>query len=76
MSDESKETKETHHREIHALVVKAVTSKEFPASEVGEVLVSIGAAMLKGSNMSETEFIAYARKAWALQKPKASPARN
>lgn len=60
-------------REIKRVVIHAITSLEcelgkiVPALDVGQVLVSIGAAMLKGSNASETEFLDYARKAWAAQ---------
>lgn len=64
---EPKRASPEQRREIKRLVVAAVTSQEFPALDVGQVLVSIGAAMMKGADRSETEFLDYARKTWAAQ---------
>lgn len=72
---EKKATKEERH-ELKKRVIDAVTAREVPALDVGEVLVSIGAAMLKGSNQTESEFLQYCKRVWAAQQSSGAPAGN
>lgn len=67
MPDPKRATPE-ERRVIKQIVIDAVTSREFPAIDVGQVLVSIGAAMMKGSDATESEFLQYARQAWSAQR--------
>lgn len=62
---------------IKEAVLEALSNHpEWPAIDVGQVLVSIGSAMVKASLVSETEFLEYARKAFALQQPAGVGASN
>lgn len=61
-------------KEAFLVVIRSHT--DWPAIDVGEVMLSIGSALIKASNVSETEFLASARKAWALQQQGAGPAHN
>lgn len=44
---------------------------DWVAVDVGEVMLGISAAMLKASDLSEEQFLEYARKVWRLQQPAA-----
>jgi len=49
------------------VILAAIAEDSWPAIDVGQVLVSIGSAMIKSTGTSETEFLDYARKTWAAQ---------
>ena len=59
----SKEDREAMKKAI----LRAITNDQWPAVDVGQVLVSIGAAMMKGGRATEAEFLDYARKTWSAQ---------
>lgn len=73
--ERKKASKEERHA-LKKLVIDAITAREYPALDVGEVLVSIGAAMLKGSNQTESEFLTYCRRVWAAQQSTGAPPGN
>lgn len=49
-------------------VIGALKTPEIAAIDAGEVLVSIGAAMMKASNVTEAEYLEYSRKIWSAQR--------
>ncbi len=57
---------------MKSAVLAAVAKEGWLAMDVGEVLVSIGAAMMKGGGSEEAQFISYCQKVWAAQQPKVS----
>ena len=65
--ERKKGTTVSEREEMKSAVLAAVANDSWAASDVGQVLVSIGAAMMKASRATEAEFLAYARKTWSAQ---------
>ena len=64
---ESKRASNQEREAMKKAVLASITNDEWPALDVGQVLVSIGSAMMKASSATEAEFLDYCRKTWSAQ---------
>ena len=65
--ERKKRTASPEREAMKSAVLAAVANDSWLALDVGEVLVSIGSAMMKAGGTSEVEFLEYARRSFAAQ---------
>ena len=64
---ETKRATNKERQEMKEAILGVISHDAWHALDVGQVLVSMGSAMMKGCQVTEADFLDYARKAWAAQ---------